>query len=72
MGLSPEKWLAENSTEDREFSLDDVPTRDESISPVLDTLVFIPDEGIFYEVFRGVCRLSSLDVPEVAKVTVST
>ena len=69
--IPPEQWIEENATGDREVSLNDVPTQDESVSPVLDTLVFIPDEGIFYEVFRGVCRLSGLDGLEVAKVTVS-
>jgi hypothetical protein len=69
--IPPEKWIEENATDDREVSINDVPTRDEYISPVLDTLVFIPEEGIFYQVFRGVCRLSSLDGLEVAKVTVS-
>jgi hypothetical protein len=69
--VSPEKWIEENATEDREVSIDDVPTTEESVTPVLDTLVFIPDEGIFYEVFRGVCSLNSLDQPEVARIRIT-
>ena len=41
------------------------------VPAVLDTLVFIPDEGIFYEVFRGVCSLTNLDVPEVARIRIT-
>jgi hypothetical protein len=69
--VPPEKWIEENATGDHEVSINNVPTKDEFVSPVLDTLVFIPDEGIFYEVFRGVCPLTSLDGLEVAKVTVT-
>ena len=69
--VSPEKWIEENATEDREVSIDDVPTKQESLISVLDTLVLIPDERIFYEVFRGVCSLNSLDQPEVARVQIS-
>ena len=43
----------------------------EPIATVLDTLVFVPDEGVFYEVFRGMCRLSSLDSLEIARITVT-
>jgi hypothetical protein len=43
---------------------------DEVVTPVLDTLVFVPDEGIFYEVFRGRCRLSSLDSLELARIVI--
>ena len=67
----PEEWIEQNATEDREVSINDVPTKDEYLSPVLDTLVFIPEEGIFYEVFRAVCPLTSLDRLEVARVTVT-
>jgi hypothetical protein len=38
---------------------------------VLDTLVFVPDRGVFYEVFRAVCGLSSLESLEIARVTVT-
>jgi hypothetical protein len=69
--VSPEKWIEENATEDRELSVADVPTTEESVTSVLDTLVFIPDEGIFYEVFRAVCSLNSLDQPEVARVKIT-
>jgi hypothetical protein len=44
----------------------------EPITTVLDTLVFMPDEGVFYEVFRGRCRLASLDSLEIAQISVRT
>src|SRR5262249_17958930 len=47
------------------------PLEEEPIKMNLDTLVFLPDEGIFYEVFRGSCALSRLDSPEIARVTVT-
>jgi hypothetical protein len=36
----------------------------------LDTLVLVPDQGMFYEVFRGVCPLRALDPSEVAEITI--
>jgi hypothetical protein len=49
----------------------ELPLTHEVVTPVLDTLVFIPDEGIFYEVFRGVCRLSSIDSLEIARIAIT-
>jgi hypothetical protein len=69
--VPPDKWMEQNATADRELTINDVPTQEESVIPVLDTLVFIPDEGIFYEVFRGVCSLNSLTEPEVATVKIT-
>ncbi len=48
-----------------------LPVRHETATPVLDTLVFVPDEGIFYEVFRVVCDLPSLDNVDVARVSIT-
>jgi hypothetical protein len=70
--VSPDEWMGQNSNEDQEITLDQVPTTEESIRPVLDTLVLVPEEEIFYEVFRGVCRLTSLNIPEVATIKIST
>lgn len=47
------------------------PMNHELITAVLDTLVFIPEQGIFYEVFRGVCRLSTIDSLETARIDVT-
>lgn len=69
--VSPEEWIEQHATEAREVSIKDVPTIAESVPTVLDTLVFIPDEEILYQVFRGVCSLNSLDVPEVAQVKIT-
>jgi hypothetical protein len=69
--VPPEEWIDQNATEDRTVSIDDVPTMEEAVPVVLDTLVFIPDERIFYEVFRGVCPLTSLETPEVAHVKIT-
>lgn len=69
--VSPDEWIEQTVDEGKEVSLQDAPTVEETVSPVLDTLVFIPDQGIFYEVFRAVCRLTSLDALEVARISVS-
>jgi hypothetical protein len=49
----------------------ELPLVEEPLKTVLDTLVFVPDRGVFYEVFRAVCALSSLESLEVARVTVT-
>jgi hypothetical protein len=67
----PEEWVEQNTTEDHAVSIDDVPTVEEAVPVVLDTLVFIPEEKIFYEVFRGVCPLTNLETPEVARVQIT-
>lgn len=67
---SPEQWIEEHSTDEYVPALADVPAREESVPVVLDTLVFMPEEEIFYEVFRCVCPLTTLDEPEVAAISV--
>jgi hypothetical protein len=69
---SPHEWIEQNSTADRRASLEEVPCSEQPLEIVLDTLVLMPDEGFFYEVFRGVCPLNGLDKPEVARITVKT
>ena len=69
--IPPEEWIEQHTTEDHEVSIADIPTVEEAVPTVLDTLVFIPDEGILYQVFRGVCSLNSLDVPEVAQAKIT-
>jgi hypothetical protein len=64
---SPEVWLGANAGEPHVSA----PLKEESVKMNLDTLVFLPDEGIFYEVFRGSCALSRLDSTEIARVTVT-
>ena len=53
-----------------DLGLGEPPLTYEPIATVLDTLVFMPDEGVFYEVFRGRCRLASLDSLEIAQIIV--
>ena len=69
--VPPEEWIEQNATEDRDVSVEDIPTIEEAIPTVLDTLVFIPDERLFYQVFRGVCPLTTLEAPEVARVKIT-
>jgi len=66
----PDAWVDRNSTPDRAMGLADVPTREEVVPAHLDTLVFLPDQGIYHEVFRGVCALNSLERAEVAEIRV--
>jgi hypothetical protein len=63
-----ERWVEEHPDDTTGA---DLPVTEEEISPVLDTLVFIPDEGVFYEVFRGVCKLPSVDSLEIARIAVT-
>ena len=67
--VPPEQWIEEHLGPDGALS-STLPLVEETVTPVLDTLVFIPDEGIFYEVFRGVCRLASVDSLEIARITI--
>ena len=69
--VPPEEWIEQNAPEDRDVSVEDVPTLEEVIPAVLDTLVLIPDEKRFYQVFRGVCPLTSLEALEVARVQIT-
>jgi hypothetical protein len=68
--VPPDEWIEEHLGPDGGLRAD-LPLMDEIVQPVLDTLVFLPDEGIFYEVFRGVCALSSLDSIEIARIAVT-
>jgi len=65
-----EQWVQEHAGPDGSLPAD-LPLVEEPLKPVLDTLVFVPEEGVFYEVFRAVCGLSSLDSLEIARVTVA-
>jgi hypothetical protein len=47
-----------------------IPTKTETISAVLDTLVFLPDEDIFYQVWRGLCPLQNLDIEEIKSIEI--
>jgi hypothetical protein len=67
----PEEWIERNFSEGREVTLDQVPTSQESVSANLDTLVFMPDDGSFYEVFRGICSLNNLEDLEVAEIRIT-
>lgn len=67
----PDEWLEQNAKEGREVTLEQVPTIEEPVKGVLDTLVLVPGEGIFYEVFRGVSTLTSLDTLEVAQIKIT-
>jgi hypothetical protein len=68
----PNDWIEQNTNEESEGTFDQVPMTEEPIETVLDTLVLIPDEGIFYEVFRGVCLLPKLGDPDVAQIRITT
>ena len=70
--VSPEEWVEANSSEDNLATLDQVPILEEVVKASLDTLVFLPDEEIFYEVFRGVVSLNTLERPEVAEIGISS
>jgi hypothetical protein len=60
----------ENLEVDQQVSEEDL-LRHQTLDPVLDTLVLIPDDGVFYEVFRAVCDLPSLDSVDVARVSIT-
>ena len=69
--IDPDEWIEKNIGEDEEIIIDKIPKTEHSIEPQLDTLVLIPDEGIFYEVFRGVYPLSNLVSTEIAGITIT-
>jgi hypothetical protein len=69
---SPDDWMERKVAEGADALPDLVPTSEEDLKPNLDTLVLMPEEGVFYEVFRGVFALSRLSSPEVAGISVST
>ena len=69
--VPPDEWVEQKSSEDIETSLEQVPTTEEGVEAVLDTLVLLPDKRVFYEVFRGVCVLSNLDTLEIARIKIT-
>ena len=68
--MPPEQWVEEHTAPDGSLPAE-LPLVEEPLKPVLDTLVFVPDQGVFYEVFRAVCGLSSLESLEIARVKVT-
>ena len=68
--VPPEQWVQENAGADGSLP-SELPLVEEPLKPVLDTLVFVPDQSVFYEVFRAVCALSSLESMEIARVRVT-
>jgi hypothetical protein len=62
--VPPETWTADDGEAGSSLV-------EETVTPALDTLVFMPDENIFYEVFRAVCRLASTESLEIGRITVS-
>jgi hypothetical protein len=67
----PDEWIESNFNEGREVTLDQVPTSEESITANLDTLVLMPDQMSFYQVFRGICSLDNLEVLEVSQIEIN-
>jgi hypothetical protein len=65
-----EQWLEEHAGRDGSLP-SDLPLVEEPLKTVLDTLVFVPDRGVFYQVFRAVSSLSSLDSLEIGRITVT-
>ena len=70
--VDPMQWIEEHVAKSPSVTLDQIPITEEEVTPVLDTLVFLPDERIFYEVFRAVASLKSLDSLEIARVRVES
>jgi hypothetical protein len=69
--VPPDRWLQENTGPDGSLP-SELPLVEESLKTVLDTLVFVPDRGVFYEVFRAVCSLSSLESLEIGRISVTS
>jgi hypothetical protein len=67
----PLDWLERQIKEGHAVTMADVPTAEETPAMVLDTLVLIPDDRIFYLVYRGSCALASLESLDVARITVA-
>ncbi len=70
--VDPMQWLEEQAAKNPSVTQDQIPVAEEEVAPVLDTLVFLPDEKIFYEVFRAVVPLKSLDSLEIARIRVDS
>jgi hypothetical protein len=68
--VPPERWIDEHADAGGVLPLDRLPLVHEEVTPVLDTLVFVPDEGLFYEVFRASCGLDSVESLEIARIAV--
>ncbi len=68
--VPPEQWVQEHAASDGSLP-STLPLVEESVKCVLDTVVFVPDQGVFYEVFRAVTDLSSLESMEIARVKVT-
>jgi hypothetical protein len=68
--VPPEQWVQEHTAPDGSLPAE-LPLVEEPLKPVIDTLVFVPDQGVFYEVFRAVCGLSSLESMEIARVSIT-
>ncbi|OQY28752.1 MAG: hypothetical protein B6244_06220 [Candidatus Cloacimonetes bacterium 4572_55] len=47
-----------------------LPTKSEKIDAHLDTLVLLPDEGVFYLVWRGGCSITSLNNPQIRELDI--
>ena len=68
--VPPEEWLQQHVGSDGSLP-SELPLAEEPLKTVLDTLVFVPDRGVFYEVFRAVCSLSSLESLEIGRINVT-
>lgn len=69
--MPSDEWLAEQADRGQEDTEQRSPFATAFVPLVLDTLVFLPEQNAFYQVFRGVCPLSRLDPSEVAVIRVS-
>jgi hypothetical protein len=69
--IAPDEWLAKNSDSPKGRSEKPPPLAEEAVPAVLDTLVLVPEENLYYQVFRGVCPLARLDATEVARIRVT-
>jgi len=68
--VPPEEWLQQHAGSDGSLP-SELPLVEEPLKTALDTLVFVPDRGVFYEVFRAVCSLSSLESLEIGRISVT-
>ncbi|MCI0694172.1 DUF2169 domain-containing protein [candidate division KSB1 bacterium] len=62
--------LKNSPSANKQPATEELPLREEKIEAPLDTLVFLPDEGIFYQVWRGLCPLSELSVEEISAIKI--
>jgi hypothetical protein len=68
--VPPEEWLQQHAGSDGSLP-SELPLVEEPLKTALDTLVFVPDRGVFYEVFRAVCGLSGLESLEIGRISVT-